>query len=118
MGQVPIHRVVRPKNVEMATLGQFGLASNSIPQSLCHHSDLGFDGSGGIQADIFTVTRANELNAHGITSHKADRDNSGWETQNIDRRHEPQIVPEERTDTCIPAEISIRLGRPLHRERR
>jgi hypothetical protein len=43
----------------MATLDRSGLASNSIPQSLCHHSDLGFDSNGGIQADIFTVTRTN-----------------------------------------------------------
>src|SRR5437588_2070674 len=90
--------------------------SDTLPQSLCHDAHLGLDRSGGVQAGVFSVARPNEL--HGVAGHETDWDDSGWEAKDVDRRHEPQVVPEQRTDARIAAEIGIRLRRPLYRERR
>src|SRR5438309_8405910 len=88
--------------------------SDTLPQSLCHDAHLGLDRSGGVQADVFSVARPNELHAHGVAGHETDWDDSGWEAKDVDRRHEPQVVPEQRTDARIAAEIGIRLRRPLY----
>ena len=79
--------------------------SDTLPQSLCHDAYLGLDRSGGIQADVFPVTRANKLHAYGVTGHETDRDDNSWEAKDVDRRHEPQVVPEQRMDARIAAEI-------------
>src|SRR5215469_17612945 len=108
---------IRP-HCKVESLADLLPASDTLPQSLCHDTSPGLDRSGGVQADVFAVTRANKLHAHGITGHETDRDDSSWEAENVDRRHEPQVVPEQRMDARIAAEIGIRLRRPLHRERR
>src|SRR5205814_3435328 len=55
-----------------------------LPQSLCHDAHLGLDRSGGVQADVFPVTRPNKLDAHRVTGHETDRDDSSWEAKDVD----------------------------------
>src|SRR5689334_11878541 len=88
--------------------------SDTLRRSLCHDAYVGLDRSGGVQAEVFPVTRANKLHAHGVTGHETDRADSSWEAKDVDRRHGPQVVPEQRMDARIAAEIGIRLRRPLH----
>src|SRR6516164_7872724 len=87
--------------------------SDSLPKPLRQYPHLGLYCSCSVQADVFTISRSNELYTDGISAREAHRNNRRRQAEHVDRRHEAQVVPKQRTDARVAVEIGTRLRGPL-----